>query len=115
MKTRMKQLTAGTLLALLLVVGNVKAEGTEVKSSASLEVVETKLVLESWMIDESIWNERPAALVQIETEDNLEIENWMTDENTWEPISKTSEFEKTEKETKLELESWMTADKVWNR
>jgi hypothetical protein len=111
----MKQLTAGTLLALLLVVGNVKAEGTEVKSAASLEVVETKLVLEDWMMNESIWNEKPAAWVVNETENNLEIENWMTDENTWEPISTTSEFEKAETETKLELESWMTADNVWNR
>ena len=115
MKTRMKHLTAGTLLALLLVVGNVRAEGTEVKASSLEVLTETKLELENWMVDETVWNETAFVWSEKATEESLDVENWMTNENTWKTSTVTVINEETEKEAKLEIESWMTADNVWNR
>lgn len=139
MKTRMKQLTACTLLALLMVVGNVRAEGTEVKASSLEALTETKLELENWMMDENIWNGRAYAWIEEATEESLPLENWMTDENIWsEPANvwmknasemslgienwmtnentwKSESSLNVENEAKLKLEGWMTADNVWNR
>lgn len=115
MKTSMKQLTAGALLAFLLVVGNVKAEGTEIKSPSSLEAIETKLEIENWMMDESIWKDTPFVMMEQETEESMELENWMTNENTWNSEFEADNAMKTEKESKLQLESWMTAESLWNK
>lgn len=115
MKTIMKQLTAGTFLAFLLIVGNVKAEGTEINSTSSLKVMETKLELENWMMDESIWNETTFVMMELETEESMEFENWMTNENTWNSEFEVANIVKTETETKLKLESWMTAESLWNK
>ena len=111
MKTTMKQLAAGTFIALILLVGNVKAEGTEIKAS-SHESIETTLQLENWMTNETIWNTNAinnSEFVQ-ETETNLEIENWMTNDKVWNLNNSFVE----ETETGLELESWMTNDEAWN-
>ena len=115
MKTRMKHLTAGTLLALLLVVGNVRAEGTELRASSLEVLTETKLELENWMMNENVWNETTFVWSDQATEEILDLENWMTDENTWETSTVSTVNKETEKEAKLKIESWMTADNVWNR
>jgi len=114
MKTSMKQLATGTLLALLLVVGNVRAEGTEAKAASSLEVTENKLEVENWMTDESTWNKASFFEMEELTEESLQVEDWMTNDNTWITESENNGLE-TETETKLEIEGWMTADNVWNR
>lgn len=111
MKTRMKQLTAVTLLALLMVVGNVKAEGTEVKAS-SHDIYETKLVLENWMTDENVWNAKTFNWESVAADENLTIENWMTDENVWNTNSKITFSEDVE--SAMVLESWMTSKDIWN-
>ena len=113
MKTTMKQLTAGTILALLLLVGNAQAKGTEAKAS-SHDAIETELQLENWMIDDSIWNTNTIAFVEMEqeTEGNLDIETWMTSENTWEVVNTIEVQNETEKE--LQVENWMINNKVWN-
>ncbi len=111
MKTTMKQLTAGTFIALLLLVGNVKAEGTESKASGH-ENIESSLQLEKWMTNDAIWNTNTtkfAELVQ-ESETTLEIENWMTNSETWN--SKTNFVEETE--TGMSLENWMMNEKIWD-
>jgi hypothetical protein len=107
----MKQLTAATLLALLLVVGNVKAEGTELKAS-SLETIETKLELETWMTNESLWNTKTLTWVEEETDENLLMENWMTNEMVW---NLNSTISVNETETELKMENWMTNNNIWNR
>jgi hypothetical protein len=111
MKTTVKHLTAGTFIALLLLVGNVKAEGTETKAS-SRENIETTLQLENWMTDEVIWNTNTISISEIsqETETNLDLENWMTSEETW----NTSNNFVEETEAGMELESWMTSEETWN-
>ena len=137
MKTTMKQLAAGTFIALLLLVGNVKAEGTETKASGR-EAIETTLQLENWMTDENIWNINSISIAEFvqETEPALEIENWMTSDKTWNSsfnfIEETEEPMKLEcwmsceeiwntdkkvqeKETALAVESWMISDNFWNR
>jgi len=111
MKTTMKQLTAGTFIAFLLLVGNVNAKGTEVKAS-SHESIETALQLENWMTNETIWNTNFAKTVEFvqETETNMEIENWMTSEETW----KLNNSFVVETESVMQLESWMTSEETWN-
>lgn len=111
MKTIMKHLTAGTFIALLLLVGNVSAKGTEAKAS-SHESIESALELENWMTNESLWNTNSAEFTEFveETEMNLEIENWMTNSETWNLNNSFVE----ETETSMELENWMTSDETWN-
>jgi len=111
MKTTMKQLAAGTFIALILLVVNVKAEGREIKASIH-ESIETTLQLEKWMTDENIWNTgyiSHAECIQ-ETESSLELESWMTNERTWHLHHNFVE----ETEAEMELESWMTSEETWN-
>lgn len=107
MKTTMKQFTAGTFIAFLLLVGNVNAKGTEVKAS-SHESIETTLQLENWMTDETIWNTNSAKIAEFvqETETSMELENWMTREETW-------NLSNVNNETELKVEDWMINDNVW--
>lgn len=111
MKTTMKKLTAGAFVALLLLVGNVRADGTELKAS-SRENIETTLQLENWMIKETIWNTNSMGIADFvqETEASLEIENWMTKKEIW----KAGELFVEETEAGMKLESWMTSEKTWN-
>ena len=110
MKTTVKQLTAGTIIALLLLVGNSYAKGTETKAS-SHENIETSLQIEKWMINEVIWNSATETISTIiqETESGLGIENWMTSAETWNVNNSFAE----ETEIGLEIETWMTSDETW--
>ena len=111
MKTTVKQLAAGTFVALLLLVGNVNAEGTEVKAS-SRENIENTLQLEKWMTDEFVWNTNSTNIsnFSIETEASLEIEDWMIREVNWNANNNLV----VETEAAMELESWMTNEETWN-
>jgi len=107
MKTLVKQLAAATFLAFLLLVGNVKAEGTET-NALSREIIETPLQLENWMTDETIWNTNTVNMAEFdqETEATLELEDWMIDDTTW-------NVNETEKEPELTVEPWMTDKNFW--
>lgn len=108
----MKQLATATFIALLLLVVNVKAEGTERIASIN-ENIETTLQLENWMTDETIWHKNLFSHNRFHeaTENSLEVENWMTNEVTW-----SSELGLEEvTEAGLELESWMTSEETWNK
>ncbi|HSO88311.1 MAG TPA: hypothetical protein VLQ91_17285 [Draconibacterium sp.] len=111
MKTTMKQLATGTFIALILLVLNVKAEGTE-KSASVNESIENTLQLENWMIDETMWTANFISCEELahETEISMKIESWMTNEETWNLNSNFIE----ETEATMELEAWMTGEKVWN-
>lgn len=111
MKTTMKQFTAGTFIALLLLVGNVKAEGTELKASGH-ENIETTLQIENWMTNDAIWNANTLKTTgfEQETETGLELENWMTNSETWNAHYNFVE----ETETGMSLESWMMNQKIWD-
>ncbi len=114
MKTTMKQIAAGTILGLLLTVGNVHAEGKEVKASAScLENNEPAMQLENWMIDDSVWNTESSYKFETENEETLKLENWMISDANWENTRDVKV--NTEKDNDLKLESWMTNPVVWNR
>lgn len=110
MKTTIKNLAAGTFIAILILAGNVKTEATELKAS-SLEIVETSLQMKNWMTDEAFWNTNFDFTLEIapESESNLKVESWMTNNSTW--IS--SYTIATVSETDMELESWMTNENVW--
>jgi len=111
MKTTVKQLTAGTIIAFLLLVGNVNAKGTEAKAS-SHENSETSLQIEKWMTNEVIWNSTTETISTInqESDSGLELENWMTSTETWNLNNNFVE----ETESGLEIECWMTSEKTWN-
>ena len=111
MKTTVKQLAAGTILSLILLWGNVKAEGTETKASGR-EAIETELQLEKWMTDESVWNVNSISVAGIEQENeaDMQIESWMTSEKTWN--FSINFYEVTD--SPLEIESWMTSNKIWD-
>ena len=111
MKTTMKQLAAGTFIALLLLVGNVNAEGTETRALIH-KATETTLEVEEWMTNETIWNTNSFNFGEYlqETESNLTLENWMINEDIWNSSYVFAE----EAESALELECWMTCKKVWN-
>lgn len=113
MKTTVKQLAAGTLLALILIGGNVIATetATEIKVS-SQEMVETTLQMETWMTNESVWNTNSlnnAVFVQ-ESESNLVLEDWMLNHEAWSLNNNFVELF----ETGMELEGWMINDATWN-
>jgi len=111
MKTTVKQLAAGTFIALLLLVVNVNAKGTEAKAS-SHESIETTLQIEKWMINEVLWNSNSFSITKInqETETGLDLESWMIRSEKWNFSNTFVE----ESEVSLELESWMTSDETWN-
>ncbi|MCY1722343.1 hypothetical protein OU798_18485 [Prolixibacteraceae bacterium Z1-6] len=111
MKTTMKQVAAATIIAILVLAGNVKADGTEVKGSGH-RCIETTLQLENWMTDETIWNTLSIEMNEFTTEAemDLEIENWMTNNECWNVNSSLTE----ETEPEMTLEDWMTNEKIWN-
>ena len=113
MKTTMKQLAAGTIIALLLTAINVHAEGKEAAKASSLKATETTLELENWMIDDNIWNEISTFNFEEATDEALNLENWMTSNTVWENVQNMEV--KTDKENELKLENWMTDTTVWNR
>lgn len=111
MKTTIKHLTAGTFIAFLLMVGNVNAEGTEVKASGH-ENIETSLQIEKWMTEEFLLNSNSVYYSEIvpETESVMVLENWMTAPESWNPVTDFTE----EKDSAMELETWMTSEATWN-
>ena len=109
--------------ALILLVGNVNANGTvketmittnntEIKSSLELFATETAteetLELEKCMTNNNVWD--------LEINENIEsalaLENWMVNENVWHKGESVSV--ETVSEEALELENWMTNHKVWH-
>lgn len=136
MKTTLKQLAAGTIIAILLMAGNVQAEGTETKTTS--QAVETTLQLEKWMTSENLINTNLSLITETEqeSETELDIEGWMTSPDSW--ILNNSIVEEKESEmvlengmvksenmntlnitkdieTELKVENWMTSENIWNR
>ena len=99
MKTTVKQIAAATFIAVLLMVGNVKA--TETRTT-----IERNLQLEEWMTDEIVWNTNSLNTTEyvVEVENSMKLESWMTDAQSW----NTNNFFVEEVEMQMELESWMT-------
>lgn len=110
MKTTMKQLAAGTFIALILLVGNVNAKGTQAKASS--QETETSLQLEKWMTDKSIWDSKSTFNFEIgqEKETGLSLENWMTKAEAWNLNTSFAE----EAESTMKVENWMTSEETWN-
>ena len=102
MKTKIKQVTAATLIVLSLMGIGINASATEL---TGCRVVESSLELEDWMTDETFWS--TANIFAQETDENLLIEDWMTSENTWLVVEKAIEPE-------LALENWMIDTENWN-
>ena len=88
MKATVKQFAAATLVALLLVAVNVKAEGKETIFNNS-ENSESTLSLEKWMTDEAIWNTDFMNITdfQQETEPAFHFDDWMFNHEIWNTCS----------------------------
>jgi hypothetical protein len=74
MKTTVKQIATGTFIAILLMVGNVKA--TELKSSSRETIeIETTLQIKNWMVNDLVWNTNSINIANFvqETEPSMEI------------------------------------------
>ena len=114
MKTRINQLVVAALFALIMLVGNVSAKGTEINASSHENIVESSLEMEDWMVNENCWNSAEDAFYFFEIEDeSFALESWMTDVNTW--IFSSLEYLETETDQELSFESWMIKKNVWNR
>lgn len=111
MKTTLKQLAAGTFLAIILLTGNANVNGSEIKASGH-ESIENSLQLENWMTDEHYWNTNTinSADYVLESETGLELESWMTNTNTWSLVNQFA----PETEAAMEVEGWMTSEELWN-
>ncbi|QIA06462.1 hypothetical protein [Draconibacterium halophilum] len=111
MKNTVKRIATGTFIALLLMVGNVKATELKVANSFNIET-ETTLQMENWMTNQNIWNTNATNMVEliVETESSMAIENWMTNPEVWNSTNSVVE----EVETGMEIENWMINDKIWN-
>ncbi len=110
MKTKVNQMMLVAIFALILISGSVNATGKEAIVVSGLEnMMETKLELENWMVNDTYWVR--AETVQ-ETEESLVIEAWMLEDENW----NVPAFEEyvVEAEKQLELENWMTSNMLWN-
>lgn len=110
MKTTMKKLAAGTFIAILLMVGNVQAEGTETKITS--QEIESTLHVEKWMTSENLISTNMSLIAEIEQESETElgIEKWMTSSDTWNVNNNIAE----EIESEMALENWMVNSETWN-
>lgn len=73
----MKNITI--LIFSLISIGGISKERETNLKNLYIQEIETELELESWMIDENVWNQ-----IEIVEDDTLKIESWMLDENFWE-------------------------------
>lgn len=104
MKTKINQWVTVALFGLLTLVGNVSAKGTEVTASSRENIKEPALQMESWIMDDKIWDGRNTEAILVR-EDVLQLEEWMIDENKW--MGSESKISKTEMDSPIILESWM--------
>ena len=117
MKTRkvgLNQIILVTFLAVILITGSVRAEGTEVHVVSGLEnISEPRLEVEKWMISETFWyHSQNSFAEEYEEEENLCLEDWMVDKSIWQvPVI---EYFQDAKDQKLVVENWMTDKKYWN-
>ncbi len=112
MKTKINHIAAITLFALIILIGNVNAKGTEIHAS-NHENIEVALELENWMTDANFWDMGNRLVIETANDEALELESWMTNKNTWE-LENTSELE-IETEQVLTFEPWMTNENIWNK
>jgi hypothetical protein len=101
MKTRISQFVAALFFAFIIVAGNANATEFKAKASSHENNQETALELESWMMDENIWNTSDIKM-KVARESNLEIENWMINQSIW-----------GVQLDNLNVESWMIDENVW--
>jgi hypothetical protein len=110
MKTKISKIATIALFALIILVGNINAKGTELDAS-SHENIEATLELENWMIDADFWDTGDNLVIETTNDEALELESWMTNENTWQ-IGNNIELET---EQLLVLEPWMINENIWNK
>jgi hypothetical protein len=133
MKAGIFSTVMAVILTLAVSAGTADAKGKEFKIASCLEnALEPSIKLESWMMNELIWN-RTASFEYTDVKDeslNLEewmihpalwemnpaeeatlsIEKWMVDNSNW---VKALNIPETAPEKELVLESWMTDESNW--
>ncbi len=112
MKTTITKLAAITFFSLFFLVGNVNAKGTKF-DVPNLAATESVLVLEDWMVADTLWEIGETFFFEPVIEKIMELESWMTNKIFW--SSKDSVKTETEMEQKLLLEPWMLNIELWKR
>lgn len=133
MKTKIFTTVLAVILTLIISSGNAEAKGKEIRNVSILEnATESDAKLESWMINELIWNrsisfdlkEEADVPVHLEAwmvhssfwvlipaeDEKITLEEWMLDNSNWIPVSVCLE---PAKEKESVLESWMTDERNW--
>ncbi|WP_319479900.1 hypothetical protein [uncultured Draconibacterium sp.] len=107
MKTKIKQVTAATLIVLSLMVIGINASATKL---TGCKIVESSLELEDWMTDETIWSTANTTAFAQEKDVNMAFESWMTNDEIW----NVNYHFVAETETSLEIENWMIDAENWD-
>lgn len=105
MKTRIG-LVALVLIILTTLSSSVNAHKYNCKASGHEKMVEQPLDVESWMLNEKVWDLNQSFVLSSEMDETLEIEKWMMDSFSFETLASKDEC--------LEIESWMIDNESWN-
>ncbi len=108
MKTKVLTTVLAVLLSTSASFGANLLKGKNSNFISNLEdAKESTLKIETWMIDESVWNVKLESGFTEDTDQTFEIELWMVHPAYWKNLT-------TEAEVSLILEKWMTEDSYWN-
>lgn len=115
MKTRLTQIILAAFLIIILIGGSVSAKGTEFVNVSGLEnIVEPKLEVEDWMLNDNNWNmfDNSTFILMENSEESLEVESWMLDQSKW--LNDSFQYSTAEAENALMIEDWMVNEVYWN-
>jgi len=134
MKTRIFSVTMMMFFALFMLCGTTSAKGKEFRIASSLEnAADPTIKIESWMVNDFLWNRSASFDLPTEEDEFLGIEEWMINSALWEMNIKgideeltlegwmlddtlwvaNSHESTTEKDRELKIESWMTDATIW--
>ncbi len=107
MKTRIFSAAMMMFFAVFMFCGTTSAKGKEFRIASSLEnAADPTIKIESWMVNDFLWNRSASFDLPAEEDEFLGIEEWMINSALWEMTI-------TEKEEELTLEGWMLDDTLW--
>lgn len=133
MKAGIFSTVMAVILTLAVSAGNADAKGKEFRIASCLEnALEPSIKLESWMMNDLIWNRTASFEITEERDEFLYLEEWMVHPAVWEinPVEeatlniehwmldnsnwvKASDFTESAPEKELVMESWMTDESNW--
>ncbi|MFZ5429931.1 MAG: hypothetical protein ACOZDD_06845 [Bacteroidota bacterium] len=133
MKAGIFSTVMAVILTLAVSAGNAEAKGKEFRIASCLEnALEPSIKLESWMMNDLIWNRTASYEITEERDEFLNLEEWMIHPALWEinPVEeatlsmehwmldgsnwvKAVDYSEPAPEKELVMESWMTDESNW--